>query len=295
MKDFFISYNHKDASYAKWIAEELENAQYTTIIQDWDFKPGNNFVLEMQNAMTSGERTIAVLSNNYLSSLFTQTEWAYAFASDPTGKERRLIPVKISDCELPGIFKTIIVCNLVGLDEDEAARILLEDISGIRKTGSVVFPNNIAGNNMPLIKELLDLLETSKTTFFAQRELRNELYLNVKKRLAITQRMQIEDFFPQYYKDFLPAELRIHKIIRGYTKNILHDYNERVLNLLNANPELSNKLNRLTDLKNHLIVWKTKYDSVFLDDESMNLIYVGVKEKVPFPVGIEEDLKTLMK
>jgi hypothetical protein len=69
----------------------------------------------------------------------------------------------------------------------------------------------------------------------------------------------------------------------------------RILNLLNANPELSNKLNRLTELKNHLIVWKAKYDSVFLDDESMSLLYVGVKEKVPFPVGIEEDIKTLMK
>ncbi|MEW5819096.1 MAG: toll/interleukin-1 receptor domain-containing protein, partial [Cyanobacteriota bacterium] len=65
-KDFFISYNSVDKEFAEWIAWQLEEANYTTVIQAWDFRPGNDFILEMQNAASSANQTIAVLSDNYL-------------------------------------------------------------------------------------------------------------------------------------------------------------------------------------------------------------------------------------
>ena len=60
MKDFFISYNRADKSWAEWIAWQLEDAGYTTVIQAWDFRPSSNFVLEMHKAVTEAQRTIAV-------------------------------------------------------------------------------------------------------------------------------------------------------------------------------------------------------------------------------------------
>jgi TIR domain len=66
MKPFFISYNKADKSWAEWIAWTLEEAGYNTIIQAWDFMPGANFPLEMQEAIRQSEKTIAVLSENYL-------------------------------------------------------------------------------------------------------------------------------------------------------------------------------------------------------------------------------------
>jgi hypothetical protein len=48
MKDFFISYNKADRSWAEWIAWQLEEAKYSVVVQAWDFRPGSNFVLEMQ-------------------------------------------------------------------------------------------------------------------------------------------------------------------------------------------------------------------------------------------------------
>ena len=61
-KDFFISYSTVDLSWAQWIAVQLERANHTTVLQAWDFRPGTNFVHEMQAAATTAERTIAVLS-----------------------------------------------------------------------------------------------------------------------------------------------------------------------------------------------------------------------------------------
>ncbi|MCT7658038.1 toll/interleukin-1 receptor domain-containing protein [Mycobacterium deserti] len=63
-KDFFISYNKADRPWAEWIAWVLESEGYTTVVQDWDFKPGGNFVVEMDNAAKQCERTLAVLSQD---------------------------------------------------------------------------------------------------------------------------------------------------------------------------------------------------------------------------------------
>src|ERR1035438_7209863 len=97
-RDFFISFNSADRTWAEWIAYELEEAGYTTFFQHWDFLPGSNFVLEMQNAASRADRTIAVLSQEYLDAIFTQTEWSAALVQDPTGAQRKLVPVRVQPC-----------------------------------------------------------------------------------------------------------------------------------------------------------------------------------------------------
>src|SRR5437588_1874784 len=86
-KDFFISYNKTDRQRAEWIAWQLEDANYTTVLQAWDFGPASNFVLRMDEASKEAARTIALLSPTYLRSGFTQAEWAAAFKQDPTGEK----------------------------------------------------------------------------------------------------------------------------------------------------------------------------------------------------------------
>lgn len=133
MKDFFISYTSSDKQQAEWVAWHLENNGYSVVIQAWDFKPGNNFILEMQNATITAEKTIAILSKNYLNALYTQPEWAAAFATDPMGKSRNLIPVKVEECdELAGMLSNIIYIDLVNKNEQEASEILLGGVSGQR-------------------------------------------------------------------------------------------------------------------------------------------------------------------
>ena len=43
-KDFFISYSGDDKTWAEWIAWQLDEAGYTTVLQAWDFRPGSNFL-----------------------------------------------------------------------------------------------------------------------------------------------------------------------------------------------------------------------------------------------------------
>ncbi len=128
MKDFFISYNGKDKQWATWIAYKLEEAGYTTVIQAWDFRAGGDFVMEMQKAATGTRKTIAVLSENYLNAEFTQPEWTNAFARDPKGTDRLLIPVRVAACKAEGLLATRIYIDLVGLSEDHARQRLLDSL-----------------------------------------------------------------------------------------------------------------------------------------------------------------------
>ena len=137
-KDFFISYNKADREWAEWLAWHLEDSgSYSVIIQAWDFGAGCNFVLEMDRAIRECERVLAVLSPDYLTSLFTKPEWAAYFAQDSTGQDRRIVPVRVRECEPKGLLAAIVYADLVGKPDTEAKAALLEAVKlGRRKPES---------------------------------------------------------------------------------------------------------------------------------------------------------------
>ncbi len=127
--EFFISYTGPDRSWAEWIAWQLEDAGFSTRLQAWDFRPGNNFILEMNDAMLVAKRTIAVLSPAFLESPYTSAEWAAAFAEDPTGRRAKLIPVRVRECEPKALLGPIVYADLVGKGADDAAEALIGAVS----------------------------------------------------------------------------------------------------------------------------------------------------------------------
>ncbi len=124
-RDFFISYVGVNRSWAEWIAVVLEGAGYSTVVQSFDFRPGVDFVHEMQVAASSAGRTIAVLSPAYFGSRFGEAEWRAAFVKDPTGELGLLLPVRVEPCRPPGLLASRGYVDLVGVDETGARRKLL--------------------------------------------------------------------------------------------------------------------------------------------------------------------------
>ena len=131
-RDFFISYTGSDQAWAEWIAWHIEEAGYSTVIQAWDFRPGYNFVLEMDRASRMAEHTVIVLSQAFLTAFYTQPEWAAAFARDPKGHAQKLIPVRVEAVKPEGLLSPIIYIDLVGKKEEVAKVALLRGIAGER-------------------------------------------------------------------------------------------------------------------------------------------------------------------
>ncbi|HEV7402003.1 MAG TPA: TIR domain-containing protein [Chthoniobacteraceae bacterium] len=133
-KDFFISYNKEDRAWAEWTAWHLEEAGYSVVIEAWDFGAGSNFVVEVDTAIKECDRIIAVLSPNYLTAIYTQPEWAAYFAPDPTGARRKILTVRVGECETDGLLKALVYTDLVGLPLEKAKAALLEAVKvGRRK------------------------------------------------------------------------------------------------------------------------------------------------------------------
>ncbi|GHO90136.1 hypothetical protein KSF_001840 [Reticulibacter mediterranei] len=126
--DFFISYANQDHDWAAWIAWHLEAQGYTTILQAWDSHAGRNVVLEMDRATKQAERTIAVLSPEYLSSKVTPAEWTTAFTRDPSGERGTLLPIHVQPCDVEGVLGQMVFVDLVGRTEQEALDVLLASV-----------------------------------------------------------------------------------------------------------------------------------------------------------------------
>jgi len=124
--DFFVSYTGKDKAWAEWIAWQLENAGYRTLIQAWDFKSGGVFPGDMHRALIGSARVLAVLSPDYMDSAFCLPEWQAAFADDPTGEKGKLVCIRVVDFKPDGLLRGRTYIDLVGLSPDDANSLLLE-------------------------------------------------------------------------------------------------------------------------------------------------------------------------
>ncbi len=144
-KDFFISYTSTDGLWSEWIAWQLEKEGYSTVIQAWDFRPGSNFIGEMDKASRRATRTIAVLSPDYFKSGFTLSEWTTALQRDPKGERGLLVPVRVRQCDVEGLLGPIIYIDLVDLDENKAIKTLLAGLQyeRIKPKISPSFPGKV--------------------------------------------------------------------------------------------------------------------------------------------------------
>jgi tetratricopeptide (TPR) repeat protein len=129
--NFFISYTGKDAGWAEWIGWQLEGAGYTVTVQAWDSRPGNDFVVWMDQAVRDADRILVVLSPDYEQALsFTVPEWSAAVGRDPDGRLGVLLPVRVADFLPGGLFRTRGWVDLAGKDREAAKRALL---AGVRQ------------------------------------------------------------------------------------------------------------------------------------------------------------------
>lgn len=131
MEDFFISYNHADKHWAQGTGDWLDRAGFSTILQATNFVAGSNFVSEMHAAVDQARRIILILSPDYLSAPFPESEWTAVFAKDPTNKDRTLIPVRVRECEPGGLLRPIVYIDLVGLHADQAREKFLTEITAM--------------------------------------------------------------------------------------------------------------------------------------------------------------------
>jgi hypothetical protein len=136
-RDFLVSYVQGDLPWAEWIGWNLEKQGYSVRLEAWDLVVGGHKVARMNHAIINTRHTIAVLSPAYLSSPNVAAEWEAAFQADPDGTKKKLVPVRVVECEPSGLLGGIVLLDLIGLDQDKAREFLLRTASYVREGGSL--------------------------------------------------------------------------------------------------------------------------------------------------------------
>ena len=122
--DFFVSYAQADQAWAEWTAWQLEDEGYRVLVQAWDMVAGVNWVHRMHEGVQRAERTVAVLSPAYMSSVYGTAEWQAAWRGDPLGERRGLLVVRIADCIRPGLLASVVGVDVFGVSEAAARQVL---------------------------------------------------------------------------------------------------------------------------------------------------------------------------
>ena len=130
-------------------------------------------------------------------------------------------------------------------------------------------------------------LQDTLTAFGAQARRRDDLVKGITERLGFHNNLEYEKFFYRYYEQMTEEEKFQFDQVRAMTEGPLYDGNRSILEILNQNSELLDKIPALTLLRQHLVFWLNKYDKVFANNPKMCLLYTGVEDGVPFPVGLD--------
>jgi hypothetical protein len=100
--DIFISYSHTDR---KWVQDQLlpmlEQAGLTICLDYRDFEIGAPSLVNMERAVEESQHTLLVLTPAWIESQWTDFESLLAATRDPTGRQRKLLPLMLRPCKLP--------------------------------------------------------------------------------------------------------------------------------------------------------------------------------------------------
>jgi hypothetical protein len=97
----FISYSHHDRQQVDVIAERLRTDGHEVWIDSLQLKPGDNISQRVHQGLATANAVVFVISSNSLHSEWVQQEFAAIALQQLSTSERRIIPIRLDDCEVP--------------------------------------------------------------------------------------------------------------------------------------------------------------------------------------------------
>jgi TIR domain len=99
--DAFISYSHKDKTWVDALVKSLEGHGLRIHIDSEHFEAGLASLDNMAAGIERAQRTVVILTPNWVESPWAQLEGAMSARTDPAGWYGRLVPILRAKCEPP--------------------------------------------------------------------------------------------------------------------------------------------------------------------------------------------------
>ena len=153
----FISYSHKDADWVRgWLLPHLEDADLQVCIDFRDFEIGVPILINMERAVEHSQKTLLVLTPNWVESEWTNFEALMLQTQDPIGRARRMLPLMLEDCTLPSRLAIFTWADFRRREnwETELSRLLRQikeerEMPAVRVTATPAGPQKISLAKLP--------------------------------------------------------------------------------------------------------------------------------------------------
>ena len=103
--DVCFSHSSKDRSAGRELAERFKQDGLRVWFDEWVIQPGDLVPLKIEQGLEQSRTLILVMSRNAFASEWVTLERHTALFRDPTNAERRFVPLRLDDTELPDTLK----------------------------------------------------------------------------------------------------------------------------------------------------------------------------------------------
>ncbi len=118
--DVFISYSSIDREWvSEYLLPKLESVGLKVFIDYRDAEIGVPSLINMERAVDNSRHTLTVLTPAWLESKWTTFENLLVSTTDPTGRQRKLIPLLLVPCKLPSRIAMLTYLDFTKLDDRE--------------------------------------------------------------------------------------------------------------------------------------------------------------------------------
>ncbi len=104
-KKVFISYSHKNKSFAKKLATSLYDHGISVWWDEWEIKPGDIMVDKINSGIMDSGYFLLILTPDSTSSEWVEIEWTSAFTLACNKKNLRIIPILKETCTIPMVLQ----------------------------------------------------------------------------------------------------------------------------------------------------------------------------------------------
>jgi hypothetical protein len=101
----FISYSHADRDFVAELADDLIRNRVLVWWDEWEIRVGDSLIEKIQDGISGSSYLAVVLSPNSVNSAWVQEELRAAMARQLEEKRTVVLPILLSDCELPLFLK----------------------------------------------------------------------------------------------------------------------------------------------------------------------------------------------
>jgi hypothetical protein len=105
MSSIFLSHNHADKSFVRRLAQDLQAAGVRVWLDEAEMMIGDSLIEKIRQGIDEMDYLGVILSQNSVRSEWVKREVNVAMHQEIEGKQVKVLPVMVQDCELPGFLK----------------------------------------------------------------------------------------------------------------------------------------------------------------------------------------------